>query len=433
MRSTEIPLTTRIGKLMAAIAIAGMTSTASAFPIMVKNGNDSGEESLRAALQSGATQIYISGDVTEIVIDSPLLYEGTEALKIIGAGTTIRANATVADDFNLLEVANGANLAIERINFRGLGGFDFANAGDGKGIFVSVPSDRTGVVRLELTDVRVQGVANHGIHVSDCTLGDDCGAGSGGGGDGSPASIHLTALGVHVNDVGNGKFDADGIRVDERADGGIMFDAKFSIFSNVGADGIELDEGNDGDVWIDVSNSLLMDNGGYCLPAPLDVAEPCVEDDDSELVLDLDDGFDIDEAGAGELSGKVNSLLVISNLDEGLDFDEEGPGGVNLDVRRVDGLFNGDEAFKVSSANEGNVIVVMRRMNATDNGNDGIQIEAEDGDGQVHVEFRDGTSRNNDGDGLDISQENTTDPGTFKFVGFADVDSVDLENVNEIE
>jgi len=421
------------GRISIAIALAGFASAAAAFPVLVKNGDDGGPESLRAALASGATQIYISAQVSEIVIDSPLVYEGTQPVKIIGAGTSVVPSESTEDDFTLLEISNGANLAIERVNFRGLGGFDLENPGDGKGIFVSVPNDRTGVVRLELTDVRVQGVANHGVHVSDCTLGDDCGGGSGGGGDGSPASIHVTALGVQVNDAGNGKFDADGIRVDERADGGIMFEADRSIFSTVGADGVELDEGNNGDVWIDVKNSIFMDNGGFCVPAPLDVEQPCVEDDDGELVLDLDDAFDVDEAGAGSLTGSIKSLLVFNNLDEGLDFDEEGPGGVNLDIRRVDGMFNGDEAFKVSAADEGNVIVVMRHMNVSDNGNDGIQIEAEDGPGQVHVEFRNGTSRNNEDDGLDISQENEADPGTLKVAGFADVDSIDLENVTEID
>jgi hypothetical protein len=97
-------------------------------------------------------------------------------------------------------------------------------------------------------NVTVTGTAGHGIHVSDCTLADECGGGSGGAGEGSPASISLTLTGVTVIDTAYGRFDADGVRVDERGEGSIDFVATSSVFSGIGADGIELDEGQDGDV-----------------------------------------------------------------------------------------------------------------------------------------------------------------------------------------
>ena len=412
------------------LALAGVGSAMAAMPARVTSGEDSGPGSLRAALASGATQIEISASVTEIVIASPLVYAGTEPLRIVGRGQTIRPDDG-DEDFTLLEASNGANLNIRDLTFDGGGGFNLDNPGNGKGVFIAVPDDRTGVVRLELTNVRVRGVANHGIHVSDCTLGDDCGGGSGGGGDGSPASVHVILDRVMVEDAGNGKFDADGVRIDERNDGGIMLDSFDSLFTGVGADGVELDEGNNGDVHMDVRRNHFLANGGFCLDAPLEIEQPCVEEDDGELELDLDDGFDIDEAGAGALLGSVSISRVNDNLDEGLDFDEEGPGGVNLQVRRTDAMGNSDEGVKVSSANSGDVLVSLNSLYVVDNDNDGIQIEAEDGDGEVHVLFFNSVSMGNDDDGLNLSQEQTEPAGTLRLRGFADVDSLDLENVVE--
>jgi hypothetical protein len=420
----------RVRALTAAVALAVGSSATAAAPVWVTSGDDSGPGTLREALASGANNIRIASQVGSIDIDSTLVYEGTRPLKIDGIGQTVFANNT-GDDFTLLEIADGANVSIYDLNFDGGGGFSLDNPGDGKGVFVRVPEDRTGVVRVELKNVRVNGVANHGIHVSDCTLGDDCGAGSGGGGDGSPASIVLSADRVSVVDAGNGKFDADGIRIDERNDGGIVFEASSARFAGVGADGVELDEGNNGDVSIDVRNVIFEDNGGYCVDAPLDLAEPCVEDDDGELVLDLDDGFDIDEAGPGWLLGSIVNALVSDNLDEGLDFDTEGPGGADMEVRSIVATDNADEGIKLSEAGGEGATINIVGVVVTGSDNDGIQIEAEDGDGTVHVIFSNSVSTGNEDDGLDLSQENTAEPGTLRLFGFSDVDSIDLENVVE--
>ena len=411
--------------LLIGLMLTGMASATA--PFRVTSDTDSGPGSLREALASGSGRVSISSGVATITIESPLTYAGTEPLRLIGSGQTISATG----DFTLLEVPNGASVSIERLNFTGVGGFNLENPGTGKGVFIGVPESRTGTVRLELDKVQVRGVANHGIHVSDCTLGDDCGGGSGGGGDGSPASIYVSARRVTVDDVGNGKFDADGIRLDERNDGGIIFKTWASQFSRVGADGVELDEGNNGDVSIDVRSAIFERNGGFCVDAPLDLAQPCVEEDDGELELDLDDGFDVDEAGEGSLTGRVSFSLVSGNLDEGLDFDTEGPGRANLVVSQVVAFGNGDEGVKLSAADGTDVYIDLFGLTVTDNGNDGIQVEAEDGDGEVHVTFANGFSSGNEDDGLDISQENTESPGSLRIFGFSSIDSIDLENVVE--
>lgn len=411
--------------LLLGLLLTGLASATA--PVRVTSDADSGPGSLREALASGSGRVSISSAISTITIASPLTYAGTDPLRLIGLGQTINATG----DFTLLEVPNGASVSIERLNFTGVGGFNLENPGTGKGVFVGVPESRSGTVRLELDRVQVRGVANHGIHVSDCTLGDDCGSGSGGGGDGSLASIYVSARRVTVDDAGNGKFDADGIRVDERNDGDIIFDTWSSQFSRVGADGVELDEGNNGDVSINVRSAIFDRNGGFCIDAPLDLAQPCVEDDDGELVLDLDDGFDVDETGEGSLTGKIFFSLVSGNLDEGLDFDTEGAGRANLSISQVVAFGNGDEGIKLSAADGTDVYIDLFGLTVTDNGNDGIQVEAEDGDGEVHVAFANGVSSGNEDDGLDISQENSMSPGTLNIFGFSSIDSIDLENVIE--
>jgi hypothetical protein len=140
----------------------------------------------------------------------------------------------------------------------------------------------------------------------------------------------------------------------------------------VGADGVELDEGDDGDVIVEVRNSIFEFNGGYCFPVDPEDENPadptCVEDDDGKLVLDLDDGFDIDEAGNGSLVGSIRNIWISDNLDEGLDFDEEGDDGINIELVGIEAWGNGDEGIKLSE----------------EDGGDGIQIE-QDNAGDINV------------------------------------------------
>ena len=183
----------RLKYLTSAIATAtltlSMTAANASEPVVVTSGADAGEGTLRAALQSGATRITIGPRVTEINLESTLAYTGTAPLKIFGQGQVISPIAADAD-FTLLEISNGANTAISGLEFVG-NGFDFDNPWNRKGYFRQRPA---GALRYRSTCSlrmwRCEMLPITAIHVSDCTLGDDCGAGSGGAGDGSAASIH---------------------------------------------------------------------------------------------------------------------------------------------------------------------------------------------------------------------------------------------------
>lgn len=404
--------------LLPAIAVAAPST-------VVINGNSDGPGSLKAALASGASKIVIRGSFDTIAVTETLEYTGTAALKIIGSGQTLDASGL---DDDIIVVKNGADLSMSNLALVGPGNykeyFDEDKHEGGKGIFVDVPDTRTGVVSVKLTNISVSGTGYHGIHISDCTLGDSCGGGSGGGGNGSPASIDVKLKGVTVDGVGFGSQDADGVRVDERADGDIYFTAKNSTFINVGADGVELDEGNNGDVIIKVSNSSFNNNGDYCLlDTNLLETDDCYDDGDA----DTDDGFDIDEAGAGSIIGKIHNLTVTNNFDEGLDFDEEDAGGFDLKIVAVSAFNNEDEGIKASEEDEGSINISLKAINLQ--GNNGSkedsEIEEED-EGTVAV-----TVNGSYLDELKI-KEDGTETGTVKVRGSTIVEPLDLKNIDEI-
>ncbi len=383
-------------------ALFSSTVVTAASSYIVTSGGDSGYGTLRDALNSKASVIVIDDAVESISISSTLQYTDSNPLMILGSGQTVFGEDS---EKTLLEITDGADLTISNLIFTVDADFSVDNQGGGKGIFVNVPEDREGIVNLSLSNVEVSNVGKHGIHVLDCDA-VACGAGGGGNGDGSPASIFVKLVNVIVNNVGNGSFDSDGVRIDDRGEGDIVFNAVDSTFINIGADGVELDEGDAGDVIVNVRNSTFEFNGSYCYGVDIDnpADQTCVEDDDGELVLDLDDGFDIDEAGEGSIRGQIKNSLFNSNLDEGLDFDEEDEGGINIDLIKINASFNGDEGIKVSEEDEGDVAAHLRVVTTTDNGDDGIQLEqAHEGD--INVTVNASTSINNEKTGLKVSQD----------------------------
>jgi hypothetical protein len=411
-----------------------VATTNAAPPAFVTISADSGKGSLREALESNATQIKIKKNVEDIAIEDTLVYASEGPLNIKGFGQTIIADG----DFTLLSITNGADLSISNLSFKGIGGFSgAAKKGDGKGIFVDVPQGRTGTVHLDLKDVSVSGVAYHGVHVSDCTLeGDVCGASGGGEGIGSSASVEANLKRVSVSNVGYGKLDADGFRIDERGDGDIIFNVFDSSFSDVGADGIKLDEGGAGNVIVRMEKTTLERNGGYCLVE----GDVCVEGimplhpfDDlccDEGELDLDDGFDIDEAGEGSVQFFIKGSDAIDNKDEGFDFDEEGSGDIVGTFISVTAKGNEDEGIKCSEAGEGDVDVVLTACTMINNlSNDGIEFESED-EGRTDVVVVNTQAFGNTGSAdLKVVQDDKIEQGSLKIVSSSTIRNVKTMNV----
>jgi len=459
---------------LAAAVTAGLATTGgTAAPVLVTNGNDSGEGSLRAAIEAvaktdGPALILIETD-DDIEIETTLVYDSTAPLFIYGRGQTVEIDV----DATLLTMSQGADLTVSDLNFEGPDNFSIQNRGkDGKGIFIDVRDDQTGIVTLTLSDVTVSGVAYHGIHISDCDLADDCGAGRGGKGGGSPASIAVQLKDVEIYDVGNGRFDADGIRVDERGEGDVFFVAEDSSFTLVGADGVELDEGQEGSVFVTAVASQFDDNGAYCDPTILDALLPekkegefednkvaekdipaevtgspddaCFEREvelyDSgyvkayEFGIDLDDGFDIDEAGPGDLWALIIDSSIQENLDEGLDFGEEDEGGIHLAVWRTTAKDNTDDGFKIVESEDGDVDVLLHDVVSKDNGGYGADIrQLNKGTFNARAD-KVRTDDNDDGDntGLKLTNEGESE-GTITISASKIEDGITAKNVKVVE
>lgn len=459
-------LTTSISLFLAAPALAEG-------PMIVTNAADSGAGSLRAALDQAATatapvQIVMTTDA-DMQLQSGLVYAGTAPVTLFGAGQTISTD----QDETLLTASNGADLTVYDLTFRGPGGFDINTRADadgtaGKGIFVDVRDDQTGIVTLSLTNVTVADVANHGIHVSDCSLADACGGGGGGAGEGSAASIIVSLNNVTVDNAGNGKFDADGLRVDERGAGDIRVIGQNLLFTRVGADGAELDEGQDGHVFVEMNTASFINNGGYCDPVLLEAFMPaedegefdagqvaedaipgpvtgspddlCFErevdlyDDGSveayEFAIDVDDGFDVDEAGAGSIHATLTDITISGNLDEGLDYDEEGAGDIVISVNGFTGHGNADDAIKMSEEDDGHVLGLIVDAVLTGNGGVGIVLEEEDAGDVYAVVSAVTTAGNDDGElGLEVVQEDAG-AGELTLVGSNITDGIEVEGAS---
>ena len=444
--------------LSASVSVFALVSVAHA------SGHAMSATDLQAALDAGGV-VVVTGPVAT---DATLTYAGIEPLMIIGNGNTISMSA----DADILAVTNGADLTVTGLTLAGPSGFSIENRGDldgraGRGIFVGVPADKTGTVSVSLSDVTVSGVANHGIHVSDCNLADACGSGGGGAGEGSAASISVMLSGVTVSDAGNGKFDADGLRVDERGEGSITFVAANSTFVNVGADGIELDEGQAGDVIATALALTTVTNGNYCDPAIMDAFLPdpdegefeegafaeadvppavegspddsCIErevdlyDDGSveefAFGLDLDDGFDIDEAGPGSIHAAFILGDITGNLDEGLDFDEEDAGDIRISLNALTADGNRDDAVKLSEEGDGDVTTDVSGGGVTGNGGKGYVFEEADG-GNLFASVKNSVAQGNDDSdetGIEAVQED--DGEGLLFVSGDIADGVDLDGV----
>ena len=423
--------------LTLSIGVALLSTTAYAAPVQVVNGKDSGKGSMRAALEAvaaGQSNSIIVMTKDNIEIATPLVYNGQAPLSIYGNGQTIETDKNI----NLLSITEGADVNLSGLKFEGPGGFSIEKRGDnngeaGKGIFVKLRHDQTGTLTVTLNDVEVSGVAGHGIHMSDCNVAGNCGAGAGGKGDGSAASIAVNAYNVKVHDIGYGRVDGDGLRVDERNEGDIFFTAHNSSFTHVGADGVELDEGQNGSVIVNVSNVDFSDNGGYCqkdlleglLPSPTEAEfkqgemsadkvpaaitgspdDLCFErevelyKDGSvevyEFGIDFDDGFDIDEAGNGGIQAVIYSSTIDNNLDEGLDFDEEGDGNIEITIVDTSAKGNTDDGFKITEEHNGDLNAFFSSVKSEKNNGKGIVLESKD-DGIVSALIENSKTEDND-------------------------------------
>ena len=454
------------------ILLAGLSAVAYAQQFIVTSASNRGAGTLRQAFSlasAGQIDSIVVATERDIRLTNGLTYFGSQALSIVGNGQTIVGKS----DATLLTSSGGGDLSITGLSFQGPGGFSINERADidgvsGKGIFIDVPDGATGTISLHLTNVSVSHVGNHGIHISDCTLADECGGGQDGSGDGSDASIAALLHNVTIDDAGNGKFDADGLRIDERGPGSVHLSVDSSLFTNVGADGVEVDEGQAGSIFATVTSTSFTSNGGYCDPSILDAFMPDADEgefsdgeaslddipsaergspDDGcfeleydlydsgsveafEIGIDLDDGIDFDESGSGSVFTSMVGVSITSNLDEGLDFDEAGEGNIVINIIDSEATGNTDDGFKVSEEDDGGIIAIVSNSTASENGGKGFVLEAED-DSALFADFNEvATSNNDDGDDTGLELVNEGENSGFANVSDSYIaDGIDADGV----
>lgn len=393
-------------------------------------------------------QTALSGKDKKINVIGTIEYDGSVPLVLKGKGHKVYADG----DNTVLHVTNGADLKVSGIRFIGPGGYSYDNENHnqslgGNAILLSTaalpvegdpePTDDVVIgketIKVEIYNSSVNGFGDHGIHLTDCSS-LSCGDGNESGGFGTEASFDVKLTKVTVMDSGFGQQDADGIRVDERSHGGVNLVAKNIWLRNVGADGIEIDEAGDDGVTVKMKNANFVGNGSYCGQADKtvlfdlytesgqsedDFADlyDCVDEiDDKEagadqIVLDLDDAFDIDEAGGGSVHIEMKNAKILANDDEGLDFDEAGDGGISFMGKNFILADNGDEGIKLSEEDAGDVSLTVKNLvNGKGETND-IEVESEDeGTGSVAI-------KNAKIDDLKLTGAITCDLSNVKFDG----------------
>jgi hypothetical protein len=356
--------------LMLAVLLAVPAGTAlGAKPTVV-----SSEAQFQAALDAGATKIVIQKNTT-ITLTVGLTYSGTSALVIEGNGGTLDASGLQADAFL---ADGGADVTISDLTVEG---------GDARGIALDVPSTATGTVALTLKNVVAKGFARFAVHVNDAA--------------GSEASIELDLDRVTLTD--NGVYalegapldDQDPLRVDEAGDGDIVATFTRVISEDNRYDGIELDEQGDGGVFAWVVNSSFERNG--------------------DGSTDLEDAFDIDEAGDGSIWLEMKNVVMADCEDEGLDLDEEGDGDVVLTLANVTASGCADENVKVTEENGGDLVATFSSVEISDGDGDGLQLEELDA-GDFDARFSGCQVTDNGDDGLVLDQLGTG-TGTARVTG----------------
>jgi hypothetical protein len=396
-------MTIRSVVAVAALSLSAVALVAS--PSQAAAPGVSNEAEFLAAVADASSNSSISEIVfapnAVIELTTEVRYTGDQDLTLVGRGATVVGDRT-ADvdtwDSGLFVSESGGDLTVQRLTFAD----SFNN-----GLAVFLPTG-SGTVEIVLEDVTVIDAQFHGVLID----------GQNTTGYNTDGFIHPNCFDPYPTDSGTsidiivdrseitgaGRLDGydisqatgcpqdfDGLRVDQGSTGDLIADLDRSIFDGNLADGVELDEKGEGSVDAAVDRSSFTDNGDtvaiLCtVPTTDDGADGlCTPSELNTEIEDLDDGFDIDEEDAGDLTVVVSRSEVNDNRDEGMDMDEAGEGSIVGTVSKTEASRNGDEGYKASEADAGDNTADLSESRFEDAGNDQIEVESEDGDGSGNV------------------------------------------------
>ena len=403
----------RFATALAALSLAGsglMTSPAQAAAPRVSNAAEFLAAVEDANADPSISRIVFANNAV-IELTDEVRYTGVQDLTLVGRGATISGATVTADSdtwgSGLFVSESGGDLTVERLTFadsfnNGLAVFLPPGAGT-----VEIVLDQVTVTDAQFHGVLIDGQATTGYNTDDFihpNCEDPYFVDSGTSIDITVDRSEITGAGqLNGHDISQATGcpqDFDGLRVDQGGVGDLIADLDRSTFDGNLADGVELDEKGDGSVDATVDRSTFNDNGDTTA-IECTVQEFC-GGDFGETIEDLDDGFDIDEEDAGDLTVVVSRSEVNDNRDEGMDMDEAGEGSIVGTVTNTEASRNGDEGYKASEADTGNNTADISKSTFEDAGNDQIEVESEDGDGSgtVTVNVSKTTSTGADGSGV---------------------------------
>jgi hypothetical protein len=321
----------------------------------VSTNADDGPGSFRAAIEAANADpsigtIRFAVGLGPIRLSEPVTYSGPQALVIQGEGARLIGGGMVAD--------GGANLTLRRLSVIGA---------PGNGITVKVPGDASGTLVVRLQDVTIRENGLHGILINDQAeyFTDPASTSE----EGSPASLLVEVLDSRFERNGFTLIDSDGLRINEGGEGTLEAIVRGTRFVGNGADGLELDERAAGDAVFTLRNSELIGNGSF--------AEE-----------DLDDGIDVDEAGDGDLIGRLNDVVASRNFEQGVDLNENDAGDLRITMADVKAAGNLQEGIEFEEdddvAGGGDLIADLVRITTTGNagGDAGLKLR-EKGEGNL--------------------------------------------------
>jgi hypothetical protein len=365
--------------LLAASMSSARVSASPAGVALVSNARDSGPGSFRAAIEranssQAITHIHVIGRVSTITLEQTVWFTGPQDLSIGGGGATLDGANAGGPAFRM---TGGGDLTVVNLTVR--------NA-PAEGLSIEVPSNATGTVRVRLADVTIANNAGHGVLINDqddpTTPAPD--------GD-SAASVDVSIVGTRFIGNGYSVSDRDGLRVNEGGDGDLKITVLFSQAEDNAADGIEVDERGAGDVRLHMLGCRILRNG------PFDPS-------------DLDDGFDIDEAGDGSVLGAVALSTASDNYEEGFDFNENDAGDLRVDMLLVEASGNGEEGIDYEEdddfAGGGDLVTSMLlvKTNGNRGGDAGLKIR-EKGDGSLDATLKGIEASNNLTGGISVRED----------------------------
>lgn len=314
------------------------------------------ETSLRAAIEMANHDVRTSKIIFKknayIELNAPIVYYGKQELIIFGNNAVIdghNAGSFIAAE-DMTAVSQDASLIFNTASHIEIHRLSVINSAT-RGIAVNIPADAKGQdMQMTLDQVNISNSALYGLHIDDnADMFDDSLVGS-------DIGIRLNISHSSFTGNGVGAIDFDGVRIDERGPGGIRVVITDTHIDRNGGDGIELDEAGPGDIVANVRRSTMNENGFF-------------------NAQDLDDGFDIDEADAGNVDVTLLDVEVTSNKEEGLDFDESGEGNIPVRMTNVTVDDNGDDGIQLTESGEGVINACLKKVGATNNAKYGIKLE----------------------------------------------------------